>query len=102
MYFLGCKRLSNDDIEVAGGTRISEDTAGGWLVSKPAMSLKKPLGGGYRRRATLPSLSGILHCNYIIAILLRFSPWTKLTLSPNPNPNPNASTIGDNAGPTAP
>ena len=44
-YFLVCKGLSNDDVGVGGkGHRISGDTAEE-LVSKPAISLKKNVGG---------------------------------------------------------
>ena len=52
MYFLGCKGLSNDDVEVAGGTVLQGIRPGAGFKTA-AISLKKRWGG-YRR--TTPML----------------------------------------------
>ena len=44
MHFLGCKGLSNDDIDVAGGTVFQEIRPGGWF-QKRLHSSQKSWGG---------------------------------------------------------
>ena len=55
MYFLGCKGLSYDDIEVAGGTVFQEIRPGAGF--KSGDFVKERLGGLPKNDSQLPYLS---------------------------------------------